>query len=131
MGIQVYNSEVSTDVPLVTTTETVVATLANLSTPNAGAKVILTGKAQVTTGTATTGLTPRIRRGVDITGTVVNEANVEQVEAVAGSTEGVDTMCEDTPGEVAGQSYVLTVQQAAATANGASLSADLSAQVIS
>lgn len=125
-----FNSMPTADVTITTTTETVVATVTGISTPRAGVKVILSGMCQVTTGGSTTALTPRIRRGTAITDPLVGEGNALQVATAAGGTEELAITVEDFPGEVAGQSYVLTVQQTAAAANGSSLFADLRADVI-
>jgi hypothetical protein len=59
----------------------------------------------------------------------VGEANVKQIGTAAGSTEDHDIQVTDTPGEVASQTYVLTVQQTAASANGSNLEAHLRAEV--
>lgn len=111
------------DTTLVTTTETVILTISSVDTQRAGQKVQLSGTAQITTGGSTTGLTFRWRRGTAITDTLIGDANTVQVSAAAGSTEEHSHKAEDTPGDVAGQSYVLTVQQVAAAANGACLQA--------
>lgn len=123
-----YSSQVTADTAVVTTNETIAATVPGVSTPRAGVKIELEGFLQLTTGANTTGITVRVRRGAAITDPVVAEANVEQVEAAAGSTEGHEVFFEDTPGEVAGQTYVLTVQQAAATTNGSVVFARLKAK---
>lgn len=114
-----YSATATADTTITTTTETIAATITGLSTPRAGCKVQLTGTAQVTTGGSTTALTLRWRRGSTITDTVVGEANATQIDAAAGSTSDETLICEDTPGDVAGQTYVLTVQQTGAAANGA------------
>lgn len=120
--------DVTTDVPLVTTAETVVATLGGVSTSGPGRRVSLTGEFQITTGTNTTGLTIRIRRD-SLTGALVGEANPVQVEAAAGSTEDHDIEVTDTPTlEIFNANYVLTVQQVAASANGSVLRAYLKAR---
>lgn len=120
---------VTTNVTVTTTTETIVATIDNVSTPRPGCKVRLTGNVQLTTGTATSAVTVRWRRGTAITDTLVGEANAQQVAAAAGSTEELTHIVEDEPGEVAKQSYVLTVQQTAATADGTALFAQACADV--
>lgn len=125
-----YNGLVVADTTIVTTAETVAATVAGVSTPRPGLKVVITAIVQVTTGGSTTALTPRIRRGTAITDPLVGEANAQQVAAAAGSTETVEIMVEDFPGEVAGQSYVVTVQQTAAAANGAIVQADIRVDVV-
>lgn len=124
-----YSSESATDVPLVTTAETVVATLSGINTSKPGQTVRLRAFAQLTTGTNTTAVTARIRRD-SVTGTVVNEANAVTVGAAAGSTEQFDVSCDDSfAGEVAGQVYVFTLQQTAASANGSALYSYLNADV--
>jgi len=130
MPITEYSSGVTANVTLTTTNETVVATVSGITTPRPGVKVVLRGWAQITTGGSTTALTARLRRGTTITDPLVGEANPEQVEAAAGSTEGIDIAFEDTPGELASGSYVLTVQQTAAAADGTSLQAELTAEVL-
>jgi len=124
-----YNSEASTDVPLVTTAETVVATVNGISTGQAGVAIRLRAMAQLTTGANTTGVIPRIRRD-SLTGTVINEANTVTIGAAAGGTEQFD-MDSDDPlaGEVANQTYVFTLQQVAASANGSALYAYIQADV--
>lgn len=120
--------EVSADTPIVTTAETVIATLTGCSNSGPGKPIRLSGQAKITTGTATTQLTFRIRRD-SLTGTLVTDADFVTIEAAAGGTEdhdldGVDSLTT----EVFNQTYVLTVQQTAATANGSSIYAYLKAQ---
>jgi len=130
MGALEYFVKNLTDVPLVTTAETVVATLTGVSTPGPGYSVRLHGEAKVTTGTTTTAITLRVRRGSAITDPLVDEATAVQLEAAIGSTEDHDIMAQDdAPGELASQTYVLTVQQTAATANGSAVNAYLRARV--
>jgi hypothetical protein len=129
MALQLYTGQVVSDLAIVTTTETVVATVTVAATPNASARVKLHGALTITLGASTTAVTLRIRRGNGITGTVVGEANPDQIETAAGSTEDHDVTYEDFPGEVAGQVYSLTVQQTAASANGSVLSAYIDAEV--
>lgn len=122
------STEVQANTTLVTTAETVIATLTGISLSAAGRTVRFTGEVAITTGTNTTGLTLRIRRD-SLTGTVINEANVEQVEAAAGSTESHDVEADDTPtGEIYNATYVLTVEQAGATANGTAVYGYLKAE---
>lgn len=127
-GVQYYDSGVTTDTPITTTTEQVVATISGIVT---GRKedIRLTGNMQVTTGGSTTALTPRIRRGTGITGTVVGEGNPLQVATAAGGTEELTLSCVDTARDVSGESYVFTVQQTGAAANGSCLQASLEARV--
>jgi hypothetical protein len=124
--VSTYNT---VDTPLVTTTETTVATLSTVSTQRPGQTVCLTGHLTLTTGTNTTAMTIRVRAD-SLTGTVVGEAPVDAIEAAAGSVETHSIYVEDSaPGEVQNKTYVLTVQQAGATANGTVSAASLVAEV--
>lgn len=121
------STEVSADTPLVTTAETVVATLTGCSTSAAGKAIRLAAEYTITNGAGTTALTTRIRRD-SLTGTVVHEVNAVQIETAAGSTEDHDIEADDSfSSDVFNQTYVLTVQQTAATANGTVLSGYLRA----
>lgn len=129
MALRTYDNRVTSDQTVVTTAETVVATISNLATYKPGEPINLRGEVQMTMGTATTAITLRIRRD-SVTGTVVGEGNPEQIETAAGSTEDHDYQTNDVfSGEVANQTYVLTVQQTAATGNGSVLYAYLEAEV--
>ncbi len=116
---------VTAAVALVTTAETVLATLAGISPPFSNPLIRLLGWAVITTGAGTTGVTLRFRRGTTITGTLAGIATTVTASA------GANTLCvyavEDTPGEVANQQYVWTAQQVAATANGSALQSELQA----
>lgn len=122
-----YSAQVTTNTTVTTTTETVVATLSGLSTRDPGEVVTVTGTVQFTVGTGGTAVTPRIRRGSTASGTVVGEGN--PVSATAADTVSVTIQADDVPGEVAGQSYVLTVTQTAATGDGSALFAAVDALV--
>lgn len=124
---RVITAIVTADVPTTLNNETVVATLAGISTVDATEQVTLDAIAQFTLGTTATAVTPRIRRGVDTTGPIVGEGN--PVQGAAGNTVAVGLLERDVPGAVAGQSYVLTMQQTAATGNGSSLHSALSATI--
>lgn len=128
MGTKTFDVANTTDTPLVTTAETVVATLTGVSTPRK-TSITLEGFAQLTTGASTTAVTPRIRRGSDITGTLIGEANPQQIAAAAGSTEELYIKAIDPNVDLAGGTYVLTLQQTAASANGSNLQATLSASM--
>lgn len=111
----------STDVTIVTTTEKDLINSGPVTAARQTVNVCVIAWAQVTTGTNTTALTPRIRRGTGIAGTAVGEANAEQVKAAAGSTEPMFILvCEDRS-DVATVDYSLTVTQTAASANGSAL----------
>lgn len=127
MGSQTFSNSSGTNVTLTTTDEVEVIQVDGVTTGTGGRRLTIKGFAQITTGTGTTGLTLRIRQGTTVSGTLVGEANVEQVEAVAGSTEGHDIQVTADVGDLIGESFVLTVQQAGASGNGTSLQAALSA----
>lgn len=103
-----------TNVP--TTTETVIATIGGVTLPRAGLPVALSCAGSMIIGATTTAVTLRCRRGVDATGTLVQAAEVPT--AIAGNQAVLAGAWVDTPGELANGSYVITVQQTAATANG-------------
>lgn len=126
MGTSEFTSDSAVNTTIVTTAETVLATVSGVSTPRK-TNVNLSGWAQVTTGTNTTSLVPRIRRGTDATGTLVGEGNPVTIGAAAGSTEDVEIRVSDVGVDLANASYVLTVVQTAASANGTALQAGLTA----
>lgn len=129
MGVRRFSTSVTADTTLTTTNETVLATLTGVSTSQPGQTVGLRGSFRLTTGAATTAITPRIRED-SLTGAVVGEATAVQIEAAAGSTEDHDIYVEHVnPGEMSGKTYVLTAQQTAATGNGTALNASLEADV--
>lgn len=114
-----------TDVALVTTAETAIISSGPALATRQSVNVCVFGYAQLTTGASTTAVTARIRRGVGAAGTLVGEANAEQVKAAAGSTEAFTIMvCEDRA-DVASVDYTLTLAQTAASANGAALQATI------
>lgn len=118
----------TTDVALSTTTETAVLTLSGVSLDGPSQSVLVFGYAAVTTGAGTTSLTFRVRRGTGVTGTVVGEPATVKAgasESVSGAISVIDS-----PGEVAGQAYTLTVQQVAATANGTVTEAAVQAVIL-
>ena len=126
MGTISYDAETLTDTNVPTTTETIVATLTGVATPRR-TNVSVRGRVDLTTGTATTAVTLRIRRGPAITDTLIGEATPEQLTAAAGSTESHEVEALDAGVDLAGATYILTVQQTAATGNGSCLNADIHA----
>jgi hypothetical protein len=80
------------------------------------------GYAQLTTGTGTTAVTARIRRGTATSGTLVNEANAETIGPAAGSTAPYFAMItEQRP--TSSLQYSLTLSQTGASGNGSALQA--------
>lgn len=129
MGTGPYTVDNPTDVTLVTTAETVVATLTGVSTDRPGRQLRFHGETTVTTGGSTTALVLRVRAD-SLTGAVVGEAITDQVEAAAGSTETHDIVTADVTGaEVAARTYVLTVSQTGAAANGTAVHSSLECEV--
>jgi len=120
----------TTDVTITTTTEAVAVSSGAVPFPRASGQVLVSGWAQVTTGAGTTALTPRIRRGTAITGTLVGEANAEQVKAAAGSTEPVFAMAREDRANEGTVEYSLTVQQTGATGNGTILQSGITVLVL-
>lgn len=106
-----------TNASLVTTAETVVATLQIPGPASPSAVVLLEGYVALLTGTGTTGVTVRLRQN-SVTGTVVATSGVVTQGVAAGAVDTFSINGQDTPGDVASMIYVLTVQQAGASANG-------------
>jgi hypothetical protein len=113
---QEFSVQVTTNTTVVTTAETIVATTPAISTPSPDTPVTISGVLSMTYGTGTTAVTVQVRRGTTVSGTLVGEANAWNV--TAGNTSEQTFSVKDTPGDVAGQSYVITVTQTGATANG-------------
>lgn len=123
---RVASAESSTNTTLTTTAETVVATLAGITTSLVGQRVKLRGWVQLTLGAATTTVTMRVRR-TSVTGTLVGEANAVAIPSAAGTTGEFEVCVEDSPGDLAGGTYVLTAEQTGATGDGTALQASLEA----
>ena len=111
-----YENQLSGTVNVVTTTETVALVTPPVSTTFGSDAIEIEGMVNLTAGTGTTAAVLRIRRGNGITGTVVRAADTDTI--AAGSSESFLVQGVDTPGDVAGQVYSITVQQTAASANG-------------
>jgi len=120
----------TTNVTLTTTTETAIVTSPLVPVPLATALIVIRAWVQLTTGAGTTGVTVRIRRGSDTTGTLVGEANVETAKAVAGSTEPFSITVSEARQDLHMAEYTLTLQQAAATADGTALQATIEVEVL-
>lgn len=122
---QIALNTTTTDLALVTTAETSIIASGPATATRPLVNVCVLAWAQLTTGTNTTGVTPRIRRGTTAAGTLVGEGNNEQVKAAAGSTEQFFIeVCEDRS-NVATVDYNLTLEQAGASANGSALQATI------
>ena len=120
----------STNVTLTTTTENVAVSSPLSRGYRNSAVVVVIGYAEVTLGTGTTAITPRIRRGTAITDTLVTEANALQIQTAAASSEHYSmTAMEQVTGEFC-TAYSFTLQQTAASANGTVLAAGICVIVI-
>lgn len=126
---QRYNVNVPGDTTLTTTDEVVVATLPGVSVARPGSSIRLHGEFTVQSGAGTTGYTIRVRRN-SLVGPVVDEPQTPGAEVAAGGVEDHDIVVTDVnPGELANATYVLTVSQTAAAANGTVTHASLEATV--
>lgn len=97
-------------------TETVVATMSNVSPPGAGATVAIDGLVNLTTAaTGTSAVVARVRRG-GVTGPLLGVATTDTVATATAKTIAIDA--QDTPPDSASLTYVLTVTETGATANG-------------
>lgn len=121
----------TTSVTLTTTTETVVISTGPVKVPAQTCLVHIRAWAQLTTGTATTTVTPRIRRGTAITGALVGLATAETAKAAAGGIEPFVAEAIEQRSNEDTVEYSLTLQQASATANGTALQAAITVDILS
>lgn len=112
----VYSNSTIVNATVVTTAETAVWQTSPASARSDQDQWAIEATIDFTTGTGTTGLTVRCRRGTGVLGTQVGASNLDTI--AAGNSQPVSVNFTDTPGAVAGQIYTITVQQTAATANG-------------
>ena len=110
-----------------TTSETVVATLSGLSVSGPNLSITAEGNVALTAGASTTSVQLRLRRGTTTGGTLVGQ--IYQQPCTASAATIVSGQWLDSPGEVANQSYVITVQQVGATGNATVNEANLQAVV--
>lgn len=105
----IYTAATITDVPESgANTETVVLTLAGCTSEFAGQQISFAGVVQYTPGATVTAVTVRIRQDT-LTGTIVGEAEVD-ANVVAAKNQNFQVFGIDPASEIAGRSYVLTVQ---------------------
>lgn len=129
MPVRTYRTTVTSDTTLVTTAETVIATLSGIATNQPGSTIGLSGEATLTTGGSTTGVTLRVRED-SLAGSVVDEPTPNAVQSAAGTTETHDiNVTFEAAGEYGSKTFVLTAQQIGAAANGSVLQATLEATV--
>jgi len=100
-------------VPVAGAAEAVIGTVDGIETPLPGYRVQLMASGFVTVDPFTTDITVTLRRG-DLTGVVVNTQGPIVVVPAALADAPFSITGTDEPGDVADQSYVLTVIQTAA-----------------
>lgn len=115
----------TTDTTVTTTSETVATSSGPATVPRATVNVCVLAWAQLTTGTNTTAVTPRIRRGSGTTGTVVGDAVAITIGAAAGSNEQFQFIACEERSKVETVEYAFTLQQTGASANGSILQAGI------
>lgn len=115
---QIAFATFTTNVTLTTTTETSLVASGPATAPRQTVNVCVVAWAQLTTGAATTTVTPRIRRGTTTSGTLVGEANAVTIGAAAGSTEQYLAMVCENRVDVVTVDYNFTLTQAGATGDG-------------
>lgn len=120
----------ATNVTVTTTTEEVAISSGIARVRRNSAIVMIAAWAVLTTGTATTTVTPRIRRGTAITDTLVTEANVVTIGAAAGSNEQFQIIAFEQLTAEQVVNYSLTLEQASATGNGTILQAGIFVLVV-
>ena len=108
----------NTDTAIVTTTELVCVTSPLARTRRNSGIVLIAAYANIATGTATTHITPRIRRGTTITDTLVTDDTAVTIGAPVGSNEQFLLIAFEQLNAEQVVQYVFTVQQTAATGNG-------------
>jgi hypothetical protein len=106
-----------TNVTVTTTSETQVGT-ARVPVPLATCRVLIKAWLVLTLGTGTTAVTTRIRRGIGLTGTQLNDATAEAIKTAAGSTEPFCAQAILDVQDADAVEVTLSVQQTAASANG-------------
>ncbi len=122
----IYPNTVTADVPeSAANTETVINTLTGVGVEFAGQTVTFIAMAAITLAASTTAMTLRIRQDT-LTGTIVGEAVAQTGDIAASKISVLTAFGQDSPGEIAGRTYVLTMQ---ATAGGSAANATASSLV--
>lgn len=124
-----YSVYDATDQTPVTSAETVIGTLSGISTDRPGQTIDFHGSATITSAATQTGATLRVRED-SLTGSLVGEAKPDTLYGAIGDVEThtID-VSHSNPGEFSGKTYVLTIENIAATANPTVNSAGLNATV--
>ena len=96
--------------------ETVVLTIDGVNTTDVQRQVYIHGSLVIDPGTAATAVVVKVRRGTTVAG--VEVGSTETQTAAAGLKRVIPFDATDIPGEVADESYVVTVTETSATADG-------------
>ena len=121
----------TTNVTLTTTSETVIISSGRVPVPSQTCLVLIKAWAQLTNGTGTTAVTPRIRRGPTTSGTLVSEANAETIKTAAAGTEPYTMMATEQRNNEESVEYSFTLQQTGASADGTALQAGIEVEILS
>lgn len=109
-------------------TETVFASLGGVTCEYSNQTIKLRAWLKVTTTATTTSGLVRIRR-TSLTGTVVSEATVNNQQFAASKNQDETVYADDSPGELAGATYVATYVGAGETGPATFLACKLSADI--
>lgn len=127
-GANNYISPNALNVNVPNAVETVIATVVVPSILGAGVSVELRGNTSFTTGTSTTSVVLRVRRG-GLAGVIVGAAETDTIIGAVGSTDPYSIQVADQPPDSANLTYVLTAQQTAGAAAGTAVVASIAATV--
>ena len=96
--------------------ETVVLTIDGVDVNDPQSRVYIHGSLVIDPGTASTAIVVKVRRGTTVAG--VQVGSTETQTGAAGNKRVIPFDATDIPGAVAGESYVVTVTETSATADG-------------
>ncbi len=123
IGLHLASATCPSAVTVTTTGPTVVASSGGISTAP-GQTVRVLAVANVTMASGTSGFTMSLRRGASATGVAL--VTPTTISPTANATQSLAIGGEDTPGEVTGQQYNLTVSPTGAAGAGSVVSCELS-----
>lgn len=106
----------TTDTPVVTTAETAAVISDPVTGSTDGAEYTISGMVNITTGTGTTEVVVRVRRGNGVSGALVGETEPQTI--AAGAKGNIPYGVTDQPGAVGSQQYTASVVQTGASGNG-------------
>lgn len=120
----------TTDVTLVTTAETVIISSGPAVMPFRTHRVLVLAWAQLLIGAAGTHVTPRIRRGTAVGGTLVGDATAEEIKTAAADREPFFIMVSEQRANEDSVEYSLTLELTAATGNSTAVQAAIAVVVL-